>query len=510
MILTTTEESRALDRTAMEEYRLPEAVLMENAGRAVVELAGERLRWDGAAAVILCGTGNNGGDGFVAARYAAEAGADVTVLLTGDPSHMGAASRMYRRAAEAAGIPVVETASAAEAAPYLAGADIIVDALIGTGLSKAVAGEKAALIGMVNDSPAAVISADVPSGMMSDTGRASGAVVRADMTVALGSVKRGHVLYPGLEYCGEVMLSSIGIPEAARSGYPVRLTEAADVRERLPVRTRISHKGKNGFAGIFAGSAGMEGAALLAAQGALRAGAGKVALQTVSEAARTLACRVPEVMVHALAEGTRFTEAMAEKALAEAAQYNVTALGCGFGRSEETQRFTEQLLRGLTGTVVADADALFAMAERRILPEDCPGCLILTPHVGEFARMTGLSPAEIEARRIDCAREYASAHRAVLVLKGAPTVTALPDGTAWVNPTGNPGMASGGMGDTLTGVIASLAGQGMPPGDAAACGVYLHGLAGDIAAEETPVGFTASDAAAALPAARARVTAQEG
>ena len=510
MILTTTEESRALDRTAMEEYGLPEAVLMENAGRAVVELAGKRLRWDGAAAVILCGTGNNGGDGFVAARYAAEAGADVTVLLTGDPSHMGAASRMYRRAAEAAGIPVVETASAAEAAPYLAGADIIVDALIGTGLSKAVAGEKAALIGMVNDSPAAVISADVPSGMMSDTGRAAGAVVRADMTVALGSVKRGHVLYPGSEYCGEVMLSSIGIPEAARSGYPVRLTEAADVRERLPVRTRISHKGKNGFTGIFAGSAGMEGAALLAAQGALRAGAGKVALQTVSEAARTLACRVPEVMVHALAEGTRFTEAMAEKALAEAAQYEVTALGCGFGRSEETQRFTEKLLQSLTGTVVADADALFAMAERRILPEDCPGCLILTPHVGEFARMTGLSPAEIEARRIDCAREYASAHRAVLVLKGAPTVTALPDGTAWVNPTGNPGMASGGMGDTLTGVIASLAGQGMSPGDAAACGVYLHGLAGDIAAEETPVGFTASDAAAALPAARARVTAQEG
>ena len=404
MILTTTEESRALDRTAMEEYGLPEAVLMENAGRAVVELAGERLRWDGAAAVILCGTGNNGGDGFVAARYAAEAGADVTVLLTGAPSHMGAASRMYRRAAEAAGIPVVETASAAEAAPYLAGADIIVDALIGTGLSKAVAGEKAALIGMVNDSPAAVVSADVPSGMMSDTGRAAGAVVRADMTVALGSVKRGHVLYPGSEYCGEVMLSSIGIPEAARSGYPVRLTEAADVRERLPVRTRISHKGKNGFAGIFAGSTGMEGAALLAAQGALRAGAGKVALQTVSEAARTLACRVPEVMAHALAEGTRFTEAMAEKALAEAAQYDVTALGCGFGRSEETQRFTEKLLRGLTGTVVADADALFAMAERRILPEDCPGCLILTPHVGEFARMTGLSPAEIEARRIDCAR----------------------------------------------------------------------------------------------------------
>lgn len=509
MILTSTEEARALDKAAMGPWGLPEAVLMENAGAAVVRLAGEKIRWRGAEAVIVCGTGNNGGDGFVAARYAAEAGADVTVLLMGDASHMGDAARMYRHAAEAMGIPVVEIARAAEALPYFAEASVIVDALIGTGVSRAVAGEKAALIACMNDAKAAVVSADVPSGLSSDTGRAAGTVVTADITVALGSLKRGHVLYPGSDYCGTVLYSSIGIPDAAREGFPVRLMEARDAAVRLPVRSRISHKGKNGFIGLFAGSAGMEGAALLAAQGALAAGGGKIALRTPSGAAPALAGRIPEVMVRALGEGPRFTEAMAEEAAAEAAAYDVVAMGCGFGRSEETQRFTAALLGALGKTVVLDADALWAVGEQRIELKDGPGRYILTPHVGEFAHLTGLSAAEIEERRIDCARDYAAAHGVVLVLKGAPTVTALPDGTAWVNPTGNPGMASGGMGDTLTGIIAALAGQGMAPGDAAVAGVYLHGLAGDLAAEGAPVGYTATDVARHVPAAREK-TMQDG
>lgn len=505
MILTTTAESRAIDQEAMTIFGLPEAVLMENAGASVVRLAGENLHWYGASAVVVCGTGNNGGDGFVIARYAAEAGAEVTVLVMGNPEHMGAAARRYRAAAETMGIPVVELSEAKDALPYLSDADIVVDALIGTGLSSDVTGEKAALISMINDAEAAVVSVDVPSGMDSDTGKAHGTVVEADITVALGSVKRGHELYPGSEYCGTLKYSPIGIPDKAREDYPVRLMEAADVRARLPVRTRISHKGKNGFIGIFAGSSGMAGAGLLCAQGALYGGSGKVALSSVNDIAWELAGKVPEVMVHAMGDGPCFSEKMLQTALEEAKQYDVVAIGCGFGRSEETQHFTEEMLYHLKKTVVVDADALFAVAELPISLKDCPGQLILTPHVGEFSRLTGLSSKKIEDRRIDAAIDYAKKNGVVLVLKGAPTVTALPDGRAWVNPTGNPGMAAGGMGDTLTGIIAAMAGQGMNPGDAAACGVCLHGLAGDILAEKTPVGYTAGDVARMVGLARERI-----
>ena len=505
MILTTTEESRKLDQRAMEDYGLPEAVLMENAGASVVRLMEGSTAWNGADVVILCGTGNNGGDGMVAARYVALRGAEVTVLLMGNPDHMGESSRMYRHAAEKMGIPVVEIEKAAEALPYISEADVIIDALIGTGLSKGVTGEKASLISMVNDAAALVISADVPSGMIADTGRAEGAVIEADATIALGSRKRGHVLYPGSLYSGRVLDAGIGIPESAREDFPVHLTEALDLRRRLPHRRRIAHKGNNGFIGIFAGSAGMAGAGLLAAQGALYGGGGKVALCSVNDIAWDLAGKVPEVMVHGLADGEYFTEDMVSLAVKEAASFDVVAMGCGFGRHEETLHFTENFLFQQKVPVVVDADALFAVAELHIPIEEAEAPLILTPHVGEFAKLTGLSPREIEARRIDAAREYAEAHKVVLVLKGAPTVTALPDGTAWVNPTGNPGMASGGMGDTLTGIIAALLGQGMTPADAALCGVYLHGLAGDILAEKTPVGYTASDVARAVPAARQRV-----
>lgn len=505
MILTTAEESRKLDRAAMEEYGLPEAVLMENAGASLVRLLEGKISWEGRDTVILCGTGNNGGDGFVAARYAAMEGADVTVLLMGNAAHMGESSRMYRKAAEKMGIPVVEISRAAEALPFVSSADILIDALIGTGLSSAVSGEKAALISMVNDAAAFVISADVPSGMVSDTGFAEGAVVEADVTVALGSRKRGHVLYPGSLYCGEVLDAPIGIPESAGEAFPVRLMELGDVRRRIPLRRRTAHKGNNGFVGIFAGSAGMAGAGLLAAQGALYGGAGKTALYSVNDIAWELAGKVPEVMVHGLADGACFTEDMVSLAAKAAEAFDVIAMGCGFGRREETLHFTESLLFQEKIPVVLDADALFAVAELHIPIEEAEAPLVLTPHVGEFARLTGLSPKEIEERRIDAAREYAEAHRVVLVLKGAPTVTALPDGRAWVNPTGNPGMASGGMGDTLTGVIAALLGQGLSAEDAAACGVYLHGLAGDILAETVPVGYTASELARAVPAARRRV-----
>ena len=505
MILTKTEESRLLDSMAMKEYGIPEMVLMENAGSAIVRLTEDRVHWDGAFVVAVCGTGNNGGDGFVAARYAAGKGARVMVLLMGNEAHMSEASKLYRSVVEKMGIPVIAITKAEEGAPYIHDADIIVDALIGTGISREVKGEKAVLIALMNEAQGIIISADVPSGMVTDTGKPAGVVVDADYTVALGSIKRGHVLYPGSSYTGHLLYSPIGIPEEARVDFPVHLVEREDVFNSLPVRNRVSHKGKNGFIGIFAGSDGMEGAALLAGQGALYAGGGKVAVVTTKKAASLLAGKIPELMVSSVGEGSCFSEEDSEEALEEAKAYNVIAIGPGLGRAVETQKFVSRLVTSWDKTILIDADGLYALKEQQVDLKKCPGRLILTPHVGEFSHLTGLSPADVEKGRIDEAIRFAVENHVVLVLKGAPTVTAMPDGSAWVNTTGNPGMATGGMGDTLTGIIIALAGQGMTGSTAAVAGVYLHGLAGDLAAEKTPIGYRASDLARLVPQARERV-----
>ena len=502
MILTKTDESRLLDSIAMKEYGIPEMVLMENAGASLVRLTEEYVDWSGVFAVFVCGTGNNGGDGFVAARYAAGKGARVMILLMGNATHLSESASLYKGVAEKMGIPVLPIAKAEEGAPYIHDADIIVDALIGTGLSSEVKGEKGALISYMNEAGGIVISADVPSGMITDTGKPAGVAVNADYTVALGSVKRGHVLYPGSEYSGKLLYSPIGIPEEARMDFPVHLVESEDISAILPIRNKISHKGKNGFIGIFAGSYGMEGAVLLAGQGALYAGGGKVAVVTPKEAAPVLAGKIPELMVSSIGKGPCFTGKDCIEALEKGKAYDVIAIGPGLGRTGETQDFVKEMVTSWEKTILLDADALFAVKEAGIDLKKCPGRLILTPHVGEFDHITGLSPKETEDRRIDEAIRFAVENHVILVLKGAPTVTAMPDGSAWVNTTGNPGMATGGMGDTLTGVIAALAGQGMNASGAAMAGVYLHGLAGDLAAKKTAVGFLAGDLAKRIPQAR--------
>ena len=504
MIITTAEESKQLDREAMETWGLPEKVLMENAGASLTSLMNERVVWKDSGTVILCGTGNNGGDGFVIARYAYGYGADVTVLLMGNEEHMSEASLTYKHIIEKMGIPVISIEKAEEALPYFQKADILVDALIGTGIHSKVTGEKAKVIAFVNDANAFVVSVDVPSGMNADTGEAEGISVKADFTVALGSVKRGHVLYPGKEYTGALLYSPIGIPDEARKKYPLRQTEAEDLRMWLPARNPVSHKGNFGFVGIIAGSCGMEGAALLAARGAIRSGAGKVSLLTVEKAAAVLAGKTPEIMVSAAGKEEYFTENDTEYVLERMQSFDTVAIGPGMGRTEEMQKFIASLITRYEGTIVADADALFAIAEKVEL-KNCPGQLILTPHVGEFSKLTGLTAKDIETHRIDFAVDFARKNQVILVLKGVPTIVALPDGRAWINPTGNPGMAAGGMGDTLTGIIASLAGQGLGAEKAAVAGVYLHGYAGDILRESADDGYTASDLACKLPEAKRRV-----
>ena len=483
--ITTADESRSLDREAMKSYGFPEAVLMENAGSDVVSLIQPEIDWKGKSVVVVCGTGNNGGDGFVIARYLCALTASVAVLLCGNEAHMSETARLYRRIVEKMWVQVIPVSEDTDWETPLESADVIVDALIGTGLSREVSGVKAEVIEMMNASHASVVSVDVPSGLSSDTGEPMGLAVMADYTVALESYKRCHVLSPGHEYCGKVLYSAIGLPAAVGRSLPVSLIEEREVGNLLPLRERMCHKGKNGFIGIIAGSAGMEGAALLAGQGALHAGAGKVAVVTVPKAAAVIAGKVPELMVSSVGDSDFFTSAMAEEVLQKAEAYDVLAIGPGLGRDAETQRFVKEMEIDLAR---------------------CPGQLILTPHVGEFAHLTGRTAAEAERERIDGAIAFAMERGVTLVLKGMPTVIAANDGFAYVNVTGNPGMATGGMGDTLTGIIAALVGQEMDPEPAAICGVYLHGLAGDLLARETPVGYTASDVARMVPRARKMVT----
>ncbi len=502
MKILTAAEARALDARVMGEYGIAEATLMKAAGTAVARILAERTDVRGSKVCVVCGTGNNGGDGFVCAKRLQKMGAKVCVLLFGDAGHMGESAKKFRRAAEKAGIPVSEIAAAAEAETLLSEADTIIDALIGTGLTSGVAGEKAELIEMMNASGAVMISVDVPSGMSADTGDIPGVCVHADVTVALGTPKRCHILSPAEEFCGEIVFEDIGMPEEAREDFPVSVVSEYDAARGIPARGRLSHKGENGFIGIIAGSADMAGAALLSAQGALRAGGGKVALLAPGAAARQLAGRIPEIMVRGVSDENFFTDRSGEEVLSAAEAYDAIVLGPGLGRRPETMHVVTDILKRLAKPMVLDADALFAIAECHVSLKDMPGRYILTPHVGEFSRLTGVSSKEVEARRIEAAVTYAKETNSIVVLKGVPTVTADPTGVAWLNPTGNPGMAAGGMGDTLTGIIAALIGQGAALLPAAYAGVYWHGAAGNLMAIDGPIGYTASELAGKLPLAR--------
>lgn len=495
-------ESQKLDSLAINEYGLSESTLMESAGASVISLTSNYIQWDAAKVVVLCGTGNNGGDGFVAARYATLMGADVVIFIVGNISHLTKISQAYKAIVEKMKIPIKAIQKAEEAYRFLEDADIIVDALIGTGLTSAIKGEKAKLINRVNVSSAIRVSIDIPSGLVCDSGECNGLAIKADYTIAMGSIKRAHVLYPGCEYCGTILVSRIGIPSKADEFCKTEWVEKKDIEEMLPHRMKIGHKGNYGTIGIIAGSEGLEGAGFLTACGALYAGSGKVHLLVPGEIALSITGKVPEIMVSSIGEKNCFFVSDVEPVLQKLKSYNVVALGTGIGRHLQTQLFVKELLLKINGTVILDADALYAIASLHISLKELPGQFILTPHVGEFARLINKEVVEVEQNRIEWARLYAQENQVVLVLKGYPTVTATPLGEVFVNSTGNPGMATGGMGDVLTGVISSLYGQDMELDKAAVAGVYMHSLAADLLAEEKGVGFTASEVAEKIPQSR--------
>jgi hydroxyethylthiazole kinase-like uncharacterized protein yjeF len=503
MRVPTSSEIAALDRTATETYGIPVTSLMERAGARVAEAAYILLGPRTGRVAVLAGKGNNGGDGFVAGRILRGRGRPVTaVLLAPAEEYTGEAGRMLAEA-RAAG---VELSDASEVA--LASYDLIIDALFGTGFHGPARGAARTLIEAANASHVPILAVDIPSGLNADTGQPEGPAIRAVATVTMGLPKVGLLVYPGAELAGTLYMADIGYPPALADDPSVRtqLVMPEMVRVRLPARSPDSHKGTYGRTLVVAGSLGFTGAAALAALGALRSGAGLVTLCVPEAVYPIVAGLVAEAMPRPVDDdGGQMAASAWDAVHRAAAAADAVAVGPGLGVSDGVREIVEGLLRDGRPLVV-DADALNVLAPAPDILADASAPLVITPHPGELARLVNATSREIQSDRLAAARSAASRFRCVVVLKGARTIVAQPDGEAFIVPTGNPGMASGGMGDVLTGMTASFMGQGLPAADAAWTAAYLHGLAADlIAGERGVVGILASEVAHRLPAAIARV-----
>ncbi len=511
MRVVTAAQIAELDRRAAEEFGLRPAVLMERAGRAVAAVVASVLKTAaGHRVVVLAGKGNNGGDGLVAARHLREAGVDVAVLLLqGEEALAGDAAAALHAAAEA-GVPlrVLATESSEELAALLASADLIVDAIFGTGFRGPATGLAGAVIAAANRSGKPIVAVDVPSGLEVDSGRVVEPVIHATATVTMGLPKIGLLLYPGAEAAGDLHVADLGYPPALvdDAAISTQLVTAAMVRSRLPPRPPDSHKGDYGRVLIIAGSVGFSGAATLAALGALRGGAGLVTVGVPVGIYPIVASKVPEAMPTPLpaSDGAVAAGALDRvKTLAKAS--DIVAIGPGLSQDFGVMHIVTGLLGG-DRRLVIDADGLNVLVGKTHLLTQAQKPVVITPHPGELSRLVEVPVSKIQADRLAAARTAAARFHCIVVLKGARTVVAAPAGDTFIVPTGNPGMATGGMGDVLTGAIAALMGQGMEPIDAAYAGAYLHGLAGDLIADERGlVGMLASEVADHLPAAIQRV-----
>lgn len=507
MKLARAAEVRALDSQAINEYGIPGVVLMENAGRMTVEAIRHwRGEIAGQTAAVVTGPGNNGGDGLVIARHLHQAGCRVVVYAVVPPGQWQGDAAINWRIVQRLPVRVVEVVTTEQVAlcrEGLAQADWVVDAIFGTGLSRPVAGHFALVIEEMKRCGRPICAVDIPSGLDSDRGVPLGACARAGLTVTYGLAKPGQVMHPGADFCGRLEVVDIGIPpelvEAA--GIRTELLQAAVCARLLPPRQAASHKGTFGHLLVLAGSRGKTGAALLAARGALRSGVGLVTLGCPQLLNPIFAASVLEAMSVPLASDYFLGTADYPAICWALAGKEALVLGPGIGLDPETAELVTRLYQEVGVPMVVDADALTLLGQS--LPSRAGAATrVLTPHPGEMARLTGLSTGEVQADRVGVAASYAQEQGVVLLLKGAATIIAAPDGRIAINPTGNPGMATGGMGDVLSGVIGALLAQGVGAWEAACLGAFVHGLAADrLANTRTRGGFLASEVAAELPAA---------
>jgi NAD(P)H-hydrate epimerase len=506
----TSAQTLSLDRET-EARGTPVSVLMERAGHAVARAtAGIVGGAYGRRGVVVCGKGNNGGDGLVAARYLAGWGMGVAVVLMQEPDSFREPASSNLRALRAARVRH-RRFSESLLHREVERADVAIDAIFGTGFRGEAEGEGARAIGALNGSGVPVAAVDIPSGVEADSGMVRGPAIRATTTVTFGAPKVGAVLYPGAAHAGEVRVADIGFPEDLMVS-DILLVEDEDVRTIIPHRTAETHKRRSGVVLVVSGSRRMAGAPSLVARGAYRAGAGLVTIAVPEGIAPVVQARMAEATFMPLPEGASgsIAEAAWEMLEPRLEGFDAVAIGPGLSTDDETPAFVRRLVRESRIPVVVDADAINAFSGRAgELAERASDC-VLTPHTGEFGRLFGMPSYEVLEDRIGLARKAAVETRSVVVLKGPRTLVALPDGDVRINPTGSPTLATGGTGDVLTGAMATFLARGLGVGDAATAAVYIHGRAGEIAGETFGEGALAGDVARAIPEAVSRVLSPAG
>jgi ADP-dependent NAD(P)H-hydrate dehydratase / NAD(P)H-hydrate epimerase len=502
MKIASADEMRSMDRYAIDNLGIPEEILMENAGIASVNVLQSKIGLGNKKFVIFCGSGNNGGDGLVVARLIHSAGGCVKVFLLAEAHKYKGAAKTNFEIISRLPLEVVKLESAATAKKDVAHCDMIIDAILGTGLDRPVAGLAAEVIALINKSKKKVVSLDIPSGVNGNTGEVMGVAVKADYTVTFGLPKIGNMLYPGYELGGELFVSHISFPPTLTSNRDLKI-ETNDYIA-LPVRPAEAYKGSMGDVLFIAGAANYYGAPYFASMSFLKSGGGYSRLATPRSIVSVIAKRGRELVYLPQEETAEGSMALNNKKalLAAAAKIDMVVIGPGLSLHQETVKLVQELTAAIKVPMIIDGDGLTAIAENPGILRDRKAATILTPHMGEMARLTGKSAAEINSNKIAILRETVQKLKATIILKGAHSLVGASDGNIYINLSGNAGMATAGSGDVLCGCIAAMYGMGLKPDEAARKGVFLHGYAGDLAAAKKGVdGITAKDIMDYLPKA---------
>jgi ADP-dependent NAD(P)H-hydrate dehydratase / NAD(P)H-hydrate epimerase len=504
MYLVTAQEMRAFDATAIQDYGIPGVVLMENAGRTTFHILKQHLGGDlrDLKVSVVAGPGNNGGDGYVIARYLINHGADVQTFLLSPRDQIKGDALINLQVLEkmtSQVFPVTDKQSMDEAVQTWHESEVIVDAILGTGLTSEVRSPYREAILEINNTAAIRLAVDLPSGIDADTGRVLGCAVMADLTATYGFRKLGMALHPGVEYCGAVEVVDISIPLSAIEKNPPRAMLSTRPHAELYYRLRMNseaHKGHFGHLFVVGGSPGKTGAPAMAARAASRVGAGLVTVCVPASLNPILEAKLTEEMTEPLPELVPgFLDASAvTRILSLTEGTRCLVLGPGLSTAHDVPDMVEKILLDYSGWVIVDADGLNALSDRMEVLKSTNAHAVLTPHPGEMGRLAGKRTQEVQEDRVGLAKKLAADYGVWVILKGARTITASPDGRIYVNTTGNPWMASGGQGDVLSGILGGLLAQGIPPEEALPFGVYIHGLAADRLVKKIgPAPCTATD-----------------
>ncbi|MBW1982719.1 MAG: NAD(P)H-hydrate dehydratase [Deltaproteobacteria bacterium] len=514
MRVVTAEEMTAMDRAAIDTLGIPGVVLMENAGKGAAEVLQNHFpHLEGKRLLVVAGGGNNGGDGFVIARHLWQQRLDVVVCCLKEPEAYRGDARTNLTIIQRLGVPIeVRTRADGITAlrPLVESADLIVDAIFGTGLNAPVRGYYRDVIELINGAAAAVLAVDLPSGLHASTGLPLGVCIRADVTATFGLAKVGQLITPGCTFVGDLQVVDIGLPRSVTEAAPPPMVvlDEAEVASLVQPRPMTSHKGSFGHVLVVAGSVGKSGAAAMTGLGAARAGAGLVTVAVPASLNPVLEVKLTEVMTEPLPEtpAQTISEAAWARLQQLLANKQALALGPGLSMHEETRSLVCKLVEQGGCPLVVDADGVNSLAGQLAVLERAQAPLVLTPHPGEMGRLVGLEAAAVQEQRLELSRSFSRKYGVTLVLKGARTIVAHRDGRVAINVNGNPGLASGGSGDVLTGLIAGFLAQGLAAFEAACLGVFCHGAAADQAKEHLGCqGMIATDLLEQIPKVLSRL-----